>query len=109
RPRGDQRLSGRRRAERGEGVVPGSGHRGNRLNRDRETQMHHDNITTCADMDVAARPREKAEQIAGGHHAALTIWLDDAGIQITTDLDSMTRRALTAAALAALTEKETAR
>lgn len=76
-------------------------------------QMHHDNITTCADLDAATRRHEreiaqhkKAERIAEAHHAALMIQLDDAGIQITTDLDSMTRRALVRAALAALTEKE---
>jgi hypothetical protein len=50
---------------------------------------------------------EQAERIGAAHHETLMIELDNAGIEITSDLDSYTRRALTAAALAALTEKET--
>ena len=63
---------------------------------------------SAADIEDRLR-REKAERIAEAHHTALMVQLDDAGIQITTDLDTMTRRALVRATLAALTEKETAR
>ena len=53
-----------------------------------------------------SRLHETAERIAEAHHTALMIQLDDAGIQITTDLDSMTRGALVRAALAALARYE---
>lgn len=52
--------------------------------------------------------REKAEQIAAAQHAELMARLESAGVEVTTDLDSITRATLTAAALTALTDKETA-
>ena len=50
----------------------------------------------------------RAKQIAAATHEALILQMEGAGIQITTDLDSMTRGALVRAALAGLTEKENA-
>ena len=50
----------------------------------------------------ADKRRAEAEQIAADQHAELVAWMEQAGVEITTDLDSITRAALTAAVLAGM-------